>query len=288
MTVLKVKIQKDFTVLYNGVLENPRLSFRAKGLWAYCMSKSEDWEFHVSHLASVSSEGRDAIYTAIRELESEGLIEKARKREKGKFGPIDYIVYPYPQELKKVLHKLKKKQPRPGKPYTVNPQLPSTDSLPSTDKTCSPLPPKGGGTVFSAALAGTKNAPEEEASIELKLFCSKIPECDQPSVLRLYYADKEKIDKRAKNLVGYLVKLWEKGVHLKFERKGLNKEKSLTIYESVKKNLNGVSFRDKGNYLELSGGDGGVCKAYYSDETFESDLMHFLSKKGITSDDDYS
>ena len=108
MSVVKVKIQKDFVILFKGVLENPRLSFKAKGLWAYCMSRKDDWEFHVTHLATVSKEGIDAIYTALDELKAEGLVEMKQERKsrgegkgRGTACPVEYIVYPFPQDFSK-------------------------------------------------------------------------------------------------------------------------------------------------------------------------------------------
>lgn len=106
MSVIKVKIQKDFVILFKGTLENPRLSFKAKGLWAYCMSRKDDWEFHVTHLATVSKEGVDAIYSALKELMDEGLVERNQEKKgkgegqgRGTACPVEYIVYPYPQNF---------------------------------------------------------------------------------------------------------------------------------------------------------------------------------------------
>ncbi len=121
MTVIKCVVQKNFTVLYNSVLEDPNLSFKAKGLWAYCMSKSTDWQFHVSQLVKTSKEGRDSIYAALRELEAAGLVKKVQAREEGRFGQVDYEIYPFPAELKKCL-------PQTGFPFTANPLLPNKDS----------------------------------------------------------------------------------------------------------------------------------------------------------------
>jgi hypothetical protein len=132
MSVMRVKIQKDFTVLYNGVLENPNLSFKAKGLWAYCMSRPDDWEFHVSHLATISKEGEDAIYSALKELIREGLVERTQTHEGGRFGSVDYIIYPYPQELKECLPRRDFQHAEKQRPE--NPALPSTDKKPSTEK----------------------------------------------------------------------------------------------------------------------------------------------------------
>lgn len=132
MSVVKVRIQKDFTVLYNGVLENPRLSFKAKGLWAYCMSRPDNWQFHVSHLATISKDGTDAVYSALKELEKEGLIEKTQKNEGGSFGPVDYIIYPYPQEIQIILPL--RDFPETENPQTENPALTRTDLKPSIEE----------------------------------------------------------------------------------------------------------------------------------------------------------
>lgn len=143
MSVIRVHIQKDFVVLSNKVLKDERLSFKAKGLWAYCMSQSEDWHFHVKQLAKVSKDGEDAIYSALKELESVGLVQKIQKNERGKFGSVDYIIYPFPQEIQKILPL--RDFPDAGFPYTVNPAITSIDSSTSIEKEQSfnpPSPPK--------------------------------------------------------------------------------------------------------------------------------------------------
>jgi len=109
MSVIKVRIQKDFTVLYNGVLENTSLSFKAKGLWAYCMSRPDDWDFHVTHLATISKEKERSIYAALDELIAAGLVTREQKNlAKGErqgregFQQVEYTIYAYPQEIKEM------------------------------------------------------------------------------------------------------------------------------------------------------------------------------------------
>lgn len=141
MAVIKCIVQQDFTVLHNSVLENPNLSFKAKGLWAYCMSRPQNWQFHVSHLAKVSKEKEDAIYSALKELEKEGIVQKTQSNDKGKFGPVDYIIYPYPPEIQKILPL--RDFPRPGNPRPGNPALSNKDLQKESKKKNPPLtPPK--------------------------------------------------------------------------------------------------------------------------------------------------
>lgn len=100
MSVFRVKHQRDYVVIHKGALENPNLSFKAKGLWAYCMSRPDDWHFHISHLKTVSKEGEDAIYSAVKELISEGYCHRMQPNKgkgegngRGCFQSMDYFIY---------------------------------------------------------------------------------------------------------------------------------------------------------------------------------------------------
>lgn len=139
MTVVRVKQPSGFTIISNSVLENPNLSFKAKGLWAYCMSKPDNWNFHVSHLATVSQEGKNAVYSALKELEKEGIVEKVQENTRGKFGPVDYVIYPYSKEIQIILPL--RDFPQTEKPHAENPPLVSTDNIPKTDLKKKPPPP---------------------------------------------------------------------------------------------------------------------------------------------------
>lgn len=144
MSVIKVKLLEGFTILSNNVLENPKLSFKAKGLWAYCMSRKETWEFHVSHLSTVSKEGVDAVYSALDELIQEGLVVRHQERKgrgegqgRGTAGKVEYTVYatPQPLDVSKNSNNFSETDfPVPKESVPKNPALTSTDLKTSTDK----------------------------------------------------------------------------------------------------------------------------------------------------------
>lgn len=74
--VMTVKTPKriGYTVVPNGVLPEGKISARAWGLYVYLLSRPPGWEIRTPQLQKVFSEGRDAIYTALRELVEAGLM----------------------------------------------------------------------------------------------------------------------------------------------------------------------------------------------------------------------
>lgn len=137
MAVIRINHQKNYVVINKEALEDPNLSFKAKGLWAYCMSRPNDWEFHVSHLAQVSKDGEDAIYSAIKELVKEGYCDRVQGKENGRYTSVDYLI----REIKIILPH--RDFPLPEKQRTENPALLSIDSNQVLKKKDPPLtPPK--------------------------------------------------------------------------------------------------------------------------------------------------
>lgn len=140
MTVYRVKHQKNYVVISKEVLENPNISFKAKGLWAYCMSRPDDWVFNITHLSKISQDKKESVYAAIKELENEGYITKSQQRKRGKFYLVDYEIHEtkiVSNEIKEILPQRQK--PDTGKPDTGNPPLLSNDLnqvMKETNKYC--------------------------------------------------------------------------------------------------------------------------------------------------------
>jgi hypothetical protein len=93
-TIRGVKDRRfKFTQILNTMFEDPTISLKAKGLIGYCLTKPEDWRFHISHLASVLKEGEKSIYSAIDECISGGYaIRYQKRRPNGDFGEWETIV----------------------------------------------------------------------------------------------------------------------------------------------------------------------------------------------------
>lgn len=124
MSVIRVKHEKNYVVLQKEILENPKISLKAKGLWAFCMAKPDDWEFHVTQLADSLLEAKDALMTGIKELIKFGYMVKIQnKRTNGQWDEVDYEIFETSRGLKECLPQLD--LPLADRPVADNPPLPS-------------------------------------------------------------------------------------------------------------------------------------------------------------------
>jgi len=82
MIIRVAKRNHPYVQIDKTALEDSRLSFRAKGLHAYLLSRPDEWNPNREHLATVSTEGRDAVAKALKELELAGYLIRRRYRDK--------------------------------------------------------------------------------------------------------------------------------------------------------------------------------------------------------------
>ena len=96
MGIKKVKgIESDFSILPNQTINYP-LSWSAKGMLAYLLSKPDDWSVSVQQLINHSADssrptGRDGTYAIINELIDKGFVRRVRT-EGGGYSKTDYLV----------------------------------------------------------------------------------------------------------------------------------------------------------------------------------------------------
>ncbi len=111
-------------ILNKSALENPFLSFEAKGLWAYLMSRPDNWNVSVTHISKTFYHskkrklGEAGVLAILNELIKFGYCHREQpKQNDGKFSSMDYVISEYP-EIKK---------------DSTKPQLEGTD-IPCTGK----------------------------------------------------------------------------------------------------------------------------------------------------------
>ncbi len=97
MPVFRVEKTRDYTVMSNHHLRDMSLSLKAKGLLSQMLSLPENWDYTLSGLCTINRESRDAIRSAINELEQAGYIERRQTTDsRGRFSSNEYIIHESP------------------------------------------------------------------------------------------------------------------------------------------------------------------------------------------------
>ncbi|MFW5800117.1 MAG: DnaD domain protein [Spirochaetota bacterium] len=99
MAIIRVKHNQDYVVMNKTGLADPDLSFKAKGILAFLLSKPDNWKCRRKHLAKVGPDGITAVRTGLKELREKGYLEsKAIRDEEGKIKEWESIIREVPKK----------------------------------------------------------------------------------------------------------------------------------------------------------------------------------------------
>jgi hypothetical protein len=89
---------RDFTTIRNSVINDERLSFEARGIHEYLISKPDTWNLSVQDLINQTKRssrpsGKAKIYAALKELEEAGYLCRQRLAA----GGVEYTIYDVPR-----------------------------------------------------------------------------------------------------------------------------------------------------------------------------------------------
>lgn len=122
--ILRKKCTGGFTTMHNEVIQDKKLSFKAKGVLLYLISRPDNWEFYESDISNQSTDGKDAVRTALMELIREGFLERKRiKKADGTFSGWEYLV----SETRTDMGKTDMGKSAIGKSATNNTDITNTD-----------------------------------------------------------------------------------------------------------------------------------------------------------------
>lgn len=79
-TITRRKYERDFCYMANEFLKDSRLSWKAKGIIAYVQMLPDDWVLNMRDLTNRATDGRDSLYSGIKELEKYGYCAKVMQR----------------------------------------------------------------------------------------------------------------------------------------------------------------------------------------------------------------
>lgn len=122
----RIRHRNPFTAIPNELLNCHTLSFKAKGIYSYLMSKPDGWVFYNDAILKETKDGLSSFQSGIKELVTTGWLKKSQIiLENGQFGGIDYELatsQPLIKNTSTVTHKKDK----------IVKDLPSTEN-PSTE-----------------------------------------------------------------------------------------------------------------------------------------------------------
>jgi len=82
MSIFRIKKHENpYVILDKTCLEEDALSWRAKGIHAYLISKPDDWQVRLAQLIAAGKDGREAVRSAIKELSEAGYLHRVAMRQ---------------------------------------------------------------------------------------------------------------------------------------------------------------------------------------------------------------
>jgi DNA replication protein DnaC len=136
MTIIRSERPKEsYYVLRNDISGDKRLSWAARGLLIYLLSKPDNWSVSTQNLINETAEsgsplGRDGVYAIIRQLMDAGYVKRKQLRENGKMSGYQYEVSEICNDSADLPFTA---EPYTDLPFTAETTLINTDSLPITD-----------------------------------------------------------------------------------------------------------------------------------------------------------
>ena len=205
MPVFRVERNKGYTVMSNYHLRDKSLSLKAKGLLSQILSLPEDWDYTLSGLCYINRESKDAIRSAVNELERAGYIERHQTTDEGgKFSSNEYIIHEQHVSLPPSLDKPSSENPTTGKPTSENPTQLNKDRVtkdqaitdPSITHSLPSLSPPPAGTAGAVAASpperkGTEAATQSAVEIYRELIKENI---EYDHLLHYSKIDREELD----------------------------------------------------------------------------------------------
>lgn len=81
MTTVRVAKRDRFTLIDRRTANDSRLSFKARGILLWLLDKPDDWETTAEKIEQQGKEGREAIRSALKELEQFGYLTRIQWRD---------------------------------------------------------------------------------------------------------------------------------------------------------------------------------------------------------------
>ena len=94
--IIRQKRKANYTVIPNEMLNNTELSFKAKAILCYLLSKPDKWSVYLSQLAKASTDGYESVVSGMNELIAKRYVFRHPNSGVNP-GGWEYFVYDEPQ-----------------------------------------------------------------------------------------------------------------------------------------------------------------------------------------------
>lgn len=92
MIIRSKKPTEAFTVISNSIIGDHSLSWKARGLLIFLLSKPDHWTTSAAHLTNMGPDGRDSVRTGLQELEARGYLVRARRQDsRGRWSTVTWV-----------------------------------------------------------------------------------------------------------------------------------------------------------------------------------------------------
>ena len=129
MRIKKIR-HEHVTIVNQQLSRDSRLTWKARGIFIYLWSQSDNWDFNAKEVATHAKDGRKALDSGLNELEKFGYLKRTRKRNRlGRLGNSEWLLSdkPVKEWLKKSespnSENRKQVPPNSGFPNLDNPTL---------------------------------------------------------------------------------------------------------------------------------------------------------------------
>lgn len=97
-TIFRIEKNKDnpYVMIDRRLIENPKLSWQAKGLLAYLLSRPDNWTVHFKDLVKRAPDGGHTVRAAMKELRNAGHVKLTTERENGRVRQWIYTIHELP------------------------------------------------------------------------------------------------------------------------------------------------------------------------------------------------
>ncbi|MCR5388002.1 MAG: helix-turn-helix domain-containing protein [Lachnospiraceae bacterium] len=117
MAIFKNKTQNNFTMISNNIFRDKDLSMKDRGVLCTLFSLPDGWNFSISGLCTIVSDGYDSLTSSVRRLEELGYLERTKTRDSnGKFVSVIEVFIE-----RKTIPDLPSRKNRHGKSITDSP-----------------------------------------------------------------------------------------------------------------------------------------------------------------------